>query len=87
MPPDLSRPLRRALSVRMRSSSANFSTSSWSGVKASVLSSRGWKPFTSRRSALRRRTAMSRSARSSRLAPRLNLRPSIISISAVNDSE
>ena len=43
--------------------------------------------LTSRRSALRRRTAMSRSARSSRLAPRLNRRPSIISISAVNDSE
>ena len=41
----------------------------------------------SRRSALRRRTATSRSARSSRLAPRLNRRASIISSSAVNDSE
>ena len=86
MSPERPLPLARALSVRMRSSVANRSCSSSLGVNANALIRRGRKPF-SVSSALSRRTVTSRNALSSSIAPRLNRRPSIISSSAVNDSE
>ena len=76
----------RALSVRMRSSRANWRCSSWLGVNTIGLSSRLRKSF-SGSSVFSRRTATSRNARSSRFAPRLKRRPSIISNKAVKDSE